>query len=111
MSFAEAKPICFGCRASAESAKRVLPEMAMSMEKARSARFMQSVAYWVMDEMRDCGEFTCFSFRVSMQGSRGQTRVALFSVTDKQFVDKPTGLDFVEIGKIRSVERFQGEFL
>jgi hypothetical protein len=41
----------------------------------------------------------------------GQTRVALFSVTDKQFVDKPTGLDFVEIGKIRSLERFQGEFL
>jgi hypothetical protein len=34
--------------------------MAMSMEKARSARFMQGVAYWVMDEMRDCGEFTCF---------------------------------------------------
>ena len=22
---------------------------------------MQSVAYWVMDEMRGCGEFTCFS--------------------------------------------------
>jgi len=37
--------------------------------------------------------------------------VALFSVTDKQFVDKPTGSDFVEIGKIRSLERFQGEFL
>ncbi|MEI7775196.1 MAG: hypothetical protein WCK17_10525 [Verrucomicrobiota bacterium] len=46
-----------------------------------------------------------------MQGSRGTDTSGTFSVTDKQFVDKPIGLDFVEIVKIRSVERFQGEFL